>query len=66
MHIAKQNKLAETPQPDSLKVYIRHADDYLAIKAAVEQHYGDTPTLYLEADICRRELLLEIDALCEL
>lgn len=66
VHVADQRQLSEAPRPDSLKVYIRHSTDYPAIKSAIEQHYGNTPALYLEADICRRELLLEIDALCEL
>lgn len=42
------------------KTYIRHAHDYPAIARRLE---GVFPAnLYLEADICRRNLLLEIEA----
>lgn len=67
-HVAAQANLPIRPSLSSLKVYIRHYDDYLAIKSAVEDHYGDIndEVLYLQADICRKELLVEIDGLCEL
>jgi chorismate lyase/3-hydroxybenzoate synthase len=53
-----------TPRPDStvLKAYIRHSDDYAKVRALLEDHFGqDMPIAYLRADICRRELLFEID-----
>jgi chorismate lyase/3-hydroxybenzoate synthase len=53
-----------TPRPDSavLKAYIRHPDDYAKVRALLEDHFGrDMPVTYLRADICRQELLFEID-----
>ncbi len=46
------------------KVYIRNAHDYAAVSAQMQQH-GLHPanTLYLEADICREELLMELEAI---
>jgi chorismate lyase/3-hydroxybenzoate synthase len=49
-----------------LKVYVRLQRDLEVIKAAVQQHFPDVPALYLQADICRQELLVEIDGICEL
>lgn len=47
-----------------LKVYVRHKDDFLPIKerlgAALPR---DVPTVFLHGDICRKELLLEIEGL---
>lgn len=66
-HIAQQSPLASTPTLSILKVYLRKAEDLAAAKAAINQHFGEAvPAVYLLADICRQELLVEIDGLCEL
>lgn len=45
-----------------LKAYIRRPSDYPEVRARMERHLGkDVGVLYLEADICRKELLLEMD-----
>ena len=45
------------------KVYLRHAADFDAVKNQLEHWLGDSaPTLYVQADICRTELLVEIEA----
>jgi chorismate lyase/3-hydroxybenzoate synthase len=48
---------------DSLvKVYLRHAQDASLVERGLRQHFGgDVPLLILAADICRTELLLEIE-----
>jgi len=59
-------KLSETsvPQVNALKVYLRHKHDLTETKMRVAQHFGDkVPVVYLQADICRKELLVEIDGL---
>jgi len=46
------------------KIYLRHAEDYCAVAAALEQRLlrpGDVAS-YLRADICRAELNVEIEA----
>ena len=46
-----------------VRVYLRHVDDYAYVKAQLEAHYlheGDE-AYYIQADICRRELLVEIE-----
>jgi len=51
---------------DLLKVYVRHERDYAEIAQSVSDHFPQTPALYLLADICRSELLVEIDGLAKL
>ncbi len=56
---------AETPQALSLlKVYLRHAADATAAEDHLRRHLGhDVPWLLLHGDICREELLVEIEGL---
>lgn len=47
-----------------LKVYIRHAEDYPLIKEIVNKRSKNkVPILFLQGDICRSELLVEVEAL---
>ncbi|GLS27436.1 hypothetical protein [Marinibactrum halimedae] len=46
---------------DLLKVYIRHQADYPLIRKKLEEQYGHIPALYLQADVCRQELDVEIE-----
>ena len=47
----------------ALKVYLRNADDFAAVRARIESA-PDAPAemVFLQADICRRDLLVEIEA----
>jgi len=46
------------------KVYVRHRDDVALIRSRLKDVLRpDTPCIYVEADICRPELLLEIEAI---
>ncbi len=50
------------PADSLLKVYVRHPQDASAVAEAIRRRYGPTlPNLILQGDICRRELLVEID-----
>jgi chorismate lyase / 3-hydroxybenzoate synthase len=49
-----------------LKVYVRNVKDYGAVLVAVSERYPGVPAVYLHADICRSDLLVEIDGLCHL
>ncbi len=44
-----------------LKVYVRHPRDAAAIAAFLDRRMPDAPRVLLHGDICRRELLVEID-----
>ena len=47
---------------DLLKTYVRHPEQFPAIRSALERHLDPaTPAIYLMADICRSDLLLEIE-----
>jgi chorismate lyase / 3-hydroxybenzoate synthase len=54
----------ETPwQPQGLKAYLRHPEDLEVVRAALERELGrETPALYLQGDICRTDLSVEIEA----
>ncbi len=42
-------------------VYVKNRDDYSAIKKVFENYYGKLPVVYILADICRHDLLVEIE-----
>jgi len=45
------------------KVYVRHAADLAAVQRAVSAIvHAATPIVYLKADVCREDLLVEIEA----
>jgi enamine deaminase RidA (YjgF/YER057c/UK114 family) len=44
------------------RVYIKRPEDYQAAQAICRSRLGDLPTLYVIGDICRAELLVEIEA----
>lgn len=47
----------------SYKVYVRRSEDLASIEQELRRAIGPVPqTLYLRADICRRDLLVEIEA----
>ncbi|MEO6118684.1 MAG: hypothetical protein ABIP37_06395 [Methylotenera sp.] len=49
-----------------LRVYIRRTADLSLIRNEIHRHLGDTITaVFIQADICRQELLLEIEATAE-
>lgn len=48
-----------------LKIYLRNAADYPAVAASLRARLGVTvPTVFLHGDVCRSDLLLEIEAVC--
>ena len=48
-----------------LKIYLRDAEHIEAVKRIIEAEFpGLGGTLFLNAEICRKELLIEIEAAC--
>lgn len=45
-----------------VRVYVKRQEDYAKTRAVCEQYMGDLPTIYAVADVCRPELLVEIEA----
>ncbi len=65
--LAEANRLASQPgfDPASLyyRVYVRHPADLAQIRAELTRCVGDElNAVYLQADVCRQDLLLEIEA----
>jgi len=46
-----------------VRVYIKRPEDYAKARAACEELLGELPTIYAVADVCRPELLVEIEAI---
>lgn len=50
---------------NQLKVFIKHRKDYAIVRSLLESEIGiSVPVIYLEADMCRSDLLVEIEATC--
>jgi len=46
-----------------LNVYLRHAEDHPGVRSRLDAEFGDTAHIaYLQADVCRADLLVEIEA----
>ncbi len=46
-----------------VRVYIKHQEDYAKARAVCEARLGEVPTVYAVADVCRPELLVEIEGI---
>ena len=46
-----------------LRVYVKRPEDYAQCKAVCENRFGSIPILYAFADVCRPELLVEIEGI---
>lgn len=46
----------------NVRIYIKNDRDYNAIKKICDTRFPNSPIIYLQADICRAELLVEIEA----
>ncbi len=65
-HIAKTAKLQITPKMNIVKVYIRRAEYFELLRHTVNAHFNEAQIVFLESDICRKELEVEIDGACYL
>ena len=66
--VSKENLVRFGCKPHELKyaflhIFIKHAEDYEAIRAVVEEAYPQVPAIYSVADVCRSELLVEIEGI---
>ena len=46
-----------------VRVYIKRQEDYAKTKAVCETMLGEVPTIYAVADVCRDDLLVEIEGM---
>lgn len=49
------------PKYGHARVYIKDRKDYNAIRKTFKTHFGNLPVVYIIADICRNDLLVEIE-----
>ena len=54
----------QTESIQTLRVYLRDPNDYLECKSIVEELYPKATAIYAHADICRADLLVEIECFC--
>lgn len=45
-----------------IRVYVKDAGDYAVVRSLCEEHFPGIPGLYVVSDICRENLLVEIEA----
>lgn len=57
--LEQSNKTRDDVQ--SLRVYLRHAEDLQAVRSLVDEALPSGNRVFLQADICRAELLVEIE-----
>jgi enamine deaminase RidA (YjgF/YER057c/UK114 family) len=65
--VAEANRAVHT-RPFALgelvyRVYVRHAADFPAVRDALAPLLGGAEVLYVQADICRADLLVEVEAM---
>jgi len=64
---AGETRLPALEEFDLFRVYLRAASDYASVRAALRHRVGPGPALsFVEADICRADLLLEIEGVAGL
>lgn len=51
-------------QLKSMKVYLRHASDFIDTHKQLEQAFPDTLKIFTLADVCRDNLLVEVECFC--
>ncbi|MBI5325312.1 MAG: hypothetical protein HZB41_08605 [Ignavibacteriae bacterium] len=52
----------ELPEFSAVRVYIKNPEDYSLVEPLCHDLFGETPILFVLADVCRQELLIEIEA----
>ncbi len=45
-----------------VRVYVKNENDFQLIENICKKHYGDAPLMIVQADVCRDNLLVEIEA----
>ena len=46
-----------------LQVFVKHEEDYAEVRQVVEEYYPNVAVVYTVADVCRSELLVEIEGI---
>jgi len=57
---------SKEPKFVNIRVYVKNEQDIPIVKSICKKYFKETPTLYLVSDICRNELLVEIEGIVEI
>ncbi|MFN8206609.1 MAG: hypothetical protein U0T82_04285 [Bacteroidales bacterium] len=49
------------PKLRQLRIYVKYRDDLPQVKEVCTRYFPDIPSVYVQADVCRPELLVEIE-----
>jgi len=63
LYLLKETNL-DANQIKTLRVYLRHKKDFAVCQEIVAQQYPNATAIYTHADICRADLLVEIECFC--
>ena len=63
---ARVSQSDNLPAMDLLKVYVRHPLHFAPVQRAICDRFPGVPAVYLQGDICREELLVEVDGVATL
>jgi enamine deaminase RidA (YjgF/YER057c/UK114 family) len=58
----EQNASGQSMELIILRVYVKNQNDFAKVKAICSRYFPGVPAIYIEADICRDDLLVEIEA----
>lgn len=61
----RHNSRARDLKMVSARVYVKRPEDFEAVRSAVESRYSDLQMVIVEADVCRSELLVEIEGVAK-
>jgi enamine deaminase RidA (YjgF/YER057c/UK114 family) len=62
-NLAKFGCKAYELNPVNLRIYVKNEEDYGQVRTVIEERYPDVPVVYTVADVCRQELLVEIEGI---
>lgn len=62
--LENKDKSNNQAQLQSMKVYLRHASDFIQTQHLLEAAFPETLIVYTLADVCRANLLVEVECFC--
>jgi len=62
--LENKEKNSNKAQLKSMKVYLRHASDFIQSQKQLEQAFPNILMVYTLADVCRANLLVEVECFC--
>ena len=57
-----QTRLNKPDKYKRIRVYVKNAEDIPKVRSICSEHFGNVPAIYVQTQICRTDLLVEIEA----